>query len=92
MMLVWETATCTKVLNDGVVQHLLKLLGPENKVFVWAEAANALWALSSKLISAKETIEDEGVVPILINLVATPSNVLMQELHVQPFKNVYWVL
>ena len=83
MMLVWETTTCTKVLNAGVVQHLLNLLGPENKVFVWAEAANALRELSSKLISVKKTIEDEGGVTILINSITAPSNLLMQELPVQ---------
>ena len=50
MMLVWETTTCNKVLNAHVVQHLLKLLGHENKVYVRAEAANALRALSSKMM------------------------------------------
>ena len=44
LMLASE-ASCTKALNAGAVRHLLKLLGPENEVFVRSEAAGALEVL-----------------------------------------------
>jgi len=41
MMLVSKTI-CTKVVNVGVIQHLLKLLSLENEFFVYVEGASAL--------------------------------------------------
>ena len=82
LMLASEVS-CTKVLNAGVVQHLLKLLGPENEVSVRAEVAGALQALSSKLLSAKKAIVDQGDIPILISSVVAPSKEFMQGLPAQ---------
>jgi hypothetical protein len=63
--------------------NLLKLLGPENEVSVRAKAAGALQALSSKLISAKKAIVDQGDIPILISSVVAPSKEFMQGIPVQ---------
>lgn len=77
LMLASETC-CTKVLNSGAIQHLLKLIGTENAISARAEAAGALRALSSKLKSAKKAMVDAGSVPILISAVVAPSKEFMQ--------------
>ncbi|XP_057858673.2 protein CELLULOSE SYNTHASE INTERACTIVE 1 isoform X1 [Cryptomeria japonica] len=77
LMLASETS-CTKVLNSGAIQHLLKLVGTENAISARAEAAGALQALSSKLKSARKAMVDAGSVPILISAVVAPSKEFMQ--------------
>ncbi|KAH9307906.1 hypothetical protein KI387_035817, partial [Taxus chinensis] len=77
LMLASETS-CTKVLNSGAIQHLLKLVGPENEISARAEAAGALRTLSSKLRGAKKAMVDAGCIPILISAIVAPSKEFMQ--------------
>ncbi|GLJ09423.1 hypothetical protein SUGI_0109450 [Cryptomeria japonica] len=57
----------------GAVKSLLKLLDSKNETSVRAEAVGALQALTSKLKSARKSLEDAGGIPLLIGAIAAPS-------------------
>ncbi|XP_077214224.1 CELLULOSE SYNTHASE INTERACTIVE 3 [Tasmannia lanceolata] len=67
-----------KVINAGAVGALLRLVGQENDISVRASAGDALESLSSKSITAKKAIVDNGGIPILIGAVVAPSKECMQ--------------
>ncbi|KAE9605839.1 hypothetical protein Lal_00025039 [Lupinus albus] len=67
-----------KVIDSGAVKALLQLVGQENDISVRASAADALEALSSKSIKAKEAIVSEDGLPILIGAIVAPSKECMQ--------------
>lgn len=67
-----------KIINSGAIEALLGLLSQENDIPVRCSAADALEALSSQSVKAKESIVDANGVVILIGAVVAPSKECMQ--------------
>lgn len=71
MMLV-EEATCTKVMQSGCVDRLLRLLSPGNDFNVRAEAAGTLKALSQVSKESKKLIINSNGISALIGATVAP--------------------
>ncbi|KAI5057613.1 hypothetical protein GOP47_0027628, partial [Adiantum capillus-veneris] len=72
MILVEEETVCTKVMNSGCVDRLLKLLSPGHDFNVRAEAAGVLKALSQVSQESKNLIINSNGISALIGATVAP--------------------